>query len=250
MKANITVTTRLAACPVRASPDETSEMVTQFLFGEYATVVAYKKEGWAEVELFHDGYKGWIDSKMLIESAAPSPDMMFCCMDIFGQAFSDTHSTWISLGANLPEYDGIVAKVGGQTFRYSGQVSKLIELIPSAERIEKVARKLLNVPYLWGGRTPIGLDCSGFTQLVYKCCGVKIKRDAREQALEGEMIDFVSQSRAGDLAFFSKKSERITHVGILLDDQKIIHASGSVRIDVMDHYGIYNEEIQEYTHKL
>ena len=250
MKADTIVTTPLAACPVRIRPDDTSEMVTQFLFGEYAKVVTHRKDGWVQVRLYHDDYEGWIDSKMLLVSDMPEDTSMHCCMDIFGQAFSDTRSTWISLGANLPDYDGIVAKVGGQVFRYSGHVTKLSEIKPSPDRIEKLSKRLLNVPYLWGGRTPVGLDCSGFTQLIYKCCGVKIKRDAKDQAQGGEMIDFVSEARVGDLAFFSKKSDRITHVGIVLDELKIVHASGKVRIDTLDHYGIYNEEIQEYTHRL
>jgi len=250
MKTDTTVTTILATCPVRIRPDETSEMVTQFLFGEYAKVKEYRKDSWAYIQLLYDGYEGWIDSKMLLQSDMPIEGTVFCCLDIFGQAFSDTHSTWISLGANLPGYDGLIAKVGGISFRYSGQVTRLDELVPSSDRIEKVSRRLLNVPYLWGGRTPIGLDCSGYTQLVYKCCGLQIKRDAKDQALEGEMIDFVSEARVGDLAFFSKKSDRITHVGIVLAENRIIHASGRVRIDALDHYGIYNEEIQEYTHRL
>jgi len=250
MKADTTVTTRLAACPVRFRPDDTSEMVTQFLFGEYAKVIEYRKDGWVHIELSHDGYQGWIDGKMLLRSETPTEGTAYCCLDIFGQVFSDKHSTWISLGANLPDYDGILAKVGGGTFRYSGQVTNMDELVPSTERIEKVSRRLLNVPYLWGGRTPLGLDCSGYTQLVYKCCGVLLKRDAKDQALEGDMVDFVSEARVGDLAFFSKKSDRITHVGIVLPENKIIHASGRVRIDTLDHYGIYNEEIQEYTHRL
>ena len=94
------------------------------------------------------------------------------------------------------------------------------------------------------------MDCSGFTQVVYKCLGFQLKRDSIEQAEQGEAIDFINLARSGDLAFFSKASEKITHVGIMLNANKIIHASGSVRIDTVDHYGIFNEELQEYTHRL
>lgn len=106
------------------------------------------------------------------------------------------------------------------------------------------------MPYLWGGRTPFGIDCSGFSQLVYKCAGIQIDRDSKDQAHQGAVVDFVSMSKPGDLAFFSKASEQITHVGIVLPDDEIIHASGKVRIDTLDHYGIFNNDIQEYTHRL
>ena len=250
MKTNTVITTRLAVCPIRVRPDETSEMVTQLLFGEKAVVIDKKKESWLKISLHYDGYEGWIDSKMVISSTMTSDHPTSYSVDTFGQVFSDERSTWISLGSDLPLYDGMMCELGGTSYRFSGQAIKASDAIPSGERIEKIAKKLVNAPYLWGGRTPLGIDCSGFTQLIYKCTGVKIKRDAKDQALQGEMIDFVSQSKLGDLAFFSKKTEKITHVGIILDDQSIIHASGRVRIDTLDHYGIFNEEIQEYTHRL
>jgi cell wall-associated NlpC family hydrolase len=108
----------------------------------------------------------------------------------------------------------------------------------------------LNAPYLWGGKTPFGIDCSGFTQTVYKLNGIKLLRDAYQQAEQGETLSFVEEAEAGDLAFFDNEEGRIVHVGIVLDNNKIIHASGKVRIDGFDHHGIFNNEKRDYSHKL
>ena len=108
----------------------------------------------------------------------------------------------------------------------------------------------LNAPYLWGGKTPFGVDCSGFTQMVYKLNGYKLMRDASQQSKQGEALSFIEESEPGDLAFFDNEEGNIIHVGIIMDDNYIIHASGKVRIDRLDHLGIYNAEINKHTHKL
>jgi cell wall-associated NlpC family hydrolase len=108
----------------------------------------------------------------------------------------------------------------------------------------------LNAPYLWGGKTPFGIDCSGFTQMVYKLNGYHLKRDASQQATEGEPLSFIEESEPGDLAFFDNEEGKIIHVGIIMDNNYIIHSSGKVRIDRLDHLGIYNAETNRHTHKL
>jgi len=108
----------------------------------------------------------------------------------------------------------------------------------------------LNTPYLWGGKTPFGIDCSGFTQMVYKLNGFKILRDASQQASQGEALSFIEESTPGDLAFFDNSEGVITHVGIIMEDHHIIHAHGKVRIDLLDHSGIYNVDTQTHSHKL
>jgi cell wall-associated NlpC family hydrolase len=108
----------------------------------------------------------------------------------------------------------------------------------------------LNAPYLWGGKTPFGIDCSGFTQMVYKLNGYNIYRDASQQATQGEALSFIEESEPGDLAFFDNNEGSITHVGIIMKDNYIIHAHGCVRIDRLDHTGIFNNEMNTHTHKL
>jgi cell wall-associated NlpC family hydrolase len=116
--------------------------------------------------------------------------------------------------------------------------------------LENIAKQYLNSPYLWGGKTPWGIDCSGFTQMVFKQKNVSIKRDAFQQAEEGEAVAFLAESKMGDLAFFDNEDGKITHVGILLNNETIIHASGKVRIDQIDNYGIMDADSKKYSHKL
>ncbi|MNL48577.1 Gamma-D-glutamyl-L-lysine endopeptidase [compost metagenome] len=116
--------------------------------------------------------------------------------------------------------------------------------------MESLFKMFLNAPYLWGGRSILGIDCSGFTQVCYKILGIKLKRDAYQQADQGELVSFINEGKLGDLAFFDNAEGRITHVGILINSHQIIHASGRVRIDSIDHQGIFNEETQQYSHKL
>ncbi|MCY7361282.1 MAG: C40 family peptidase, partial [Ignavibacteria bacterium] len=124
------------------------------------------------------------------------------------------------------------------------------ELKPDEDQITEIALKYLNAPYLWGGRSPYGIDCSGFTQMVYKFFGIRLKRDAYQQAEQGRTIDYIDHTQTGDLAFFHNEDGKIKHVGIILQHKKIIHASGCVRIDSIDHHGIYNHDKKTYSHNL
>ena len=245
------ITSILSICPLRSQPDDSSEMISQVLFGEQAEVLEKYKENWIKIRLINDQYVGWADQKQFvsIESRSDSAPSILS-YELFHNVFSDDASTWITLGAELHDYDGITANVGSKNFRFSGQVIRPEQFVEKAEAIEKMSKRLLNAPYLWGGRSPFGIDCSGFTQLIFKCVGIAIARDSSDQALSGQMIDFVSSAQCGDLAFFTKKTDKISHVGIVLPDNQIIHASGKVRIDTLDHYGIFNNEIQQYTHRL
>ena len=118
------------------------------------------------------------------------------------------------------------------------------------EKISQTANLFLNVPYLWSGRSFFGIDCSGLTQLVYKVCGLSLPREAHQQAEQGRVLDFIEESQPGDLAFFENGEGKISHVGVMLDNQKIIHAYGKVRIDTLDSSGIFNQELNRHTHKL
>lgn len=160
---------------------------------------------------------------------------------------SQNNLTTIPIGCSLPSFKNANFKIDDKSYLYdgitfSGQLSK--------EEIVNKAYLFLNSPYLWGGRTPFGIDCSGFSQMVYKLCGYHLQRDAKQQATQGEVLSFIEESEPGDLAFFDNEEGVITHVGIIMKDYYIIHAHGKVRIDLLDHSGIYNLDTKKHTHKL
>jgi hypothetical protein len=243
----------LSIVPVRSSASDKSEMVSQLLFGEMVELLE-KKGSWAKIRCTWDNYIGWIDVKQ-VKLITPSEFNLYknkysCSLELLQPAISDDYYLPITLGANLPNYDGLRFSINGNNFTFSGQVVTPAEIIPNAELVLKIARRYLFAPYLWGGRSPMGIDCSGFTQIVFKMVGINLPRDAYEQVEIGEIVDFVEQAQEGDLAFFENKKEKISHVGILLQDGQIIHSSGQVRIDKIDHYGIFNSETEKYTHRL
>ncbi|APG64098.1 hydrolase Nlp/P60 [Tenacibaculum todarodis] len=242
----------LSIVPLRLEPRDPSEMVSQVLFGEHFEVLEMDKK-WSKIKLHFDGYEGFIDNKQYQEiteeyyhkiSNSPkhySGELIDFIVD------KNNSLTTIPIGSSLPFYDGNSFEINSTPFSYDGNVFS--EKLSKAEIVNK-AYLFLNSPYLWGGKTPFGIDCSGFTQMVYKICGHELQRDAKDQALEGEVLSFIEESEPGDLAFFDNEEGNITHVGIIMKDYNIIHAHGKVRIDTLDHSGIYNAEFQKHTHKL
>ena len=242
----------LSVVPCRKEPSDKSEMVTQLLFGDHFEVLEEKKS-WTLIRIAYDGYECWIDKKQFLplndvkgisdSTTAVTTDLVQLAEDENGNMIS------VLLGSSLPKFKDKSFSLGKQKYSFEGEntfpFSKKKEHI-----IEEIAKWYLNVPYLWGGRSPFGLDCSGFTQMVFKLSGIKLKRDAYQQAEEGKTLSFLEEAQAGDLAFFDNEDGKIVHVGILLGKEKIIHASGKVRIDKLDHQGIYNEEMKKYTHRL
>jgi cell wall-associated NlpC family hydrolase len=166
--------------------------------------------------------------------------------DLLDIVESDT-STTIAIGSTLPFYDNGKFVIGDKQFSHNGLTTNGSK---NKENIVHNAMMFLNAPYLWGGRSPLGIDCSGFTQIAYKLQGIEIPRDAYQQAEIGTTLSFVEESEPGDLAFFDNNEGKITHVGIILKDNFIIHASGKVRIDRIDQQGIFNAEEKKHTHKL
>lgn len=241
----------LSVCPMRKKAEESSEMISQIIFGEQVDVLE-EQDAWLLVRSRKDQYEGWIDKKLVVKAENPYDEKTpshYCLEPSYG-IMAGEESRLITFGAILPNYDGMSFKINNQKFNYSGTAAKAGELQLTEALIEKLCRKYLNAPYLWGGKTPFGVDCSGFVQTIYRVLGVSLPRDAKDQANEGMTLDFVSESMTGDLAYFTKATNRISHVGIILDDDRIIHASGKVRIDKLDHQGIYNEDEQRYTHRL
>ncbi len=242
----------LSMVPLRAEPNHQSEMVTQVLFGEYM-IVLQNKAGWSYVQLEQDSYKGWAETIQLtpvseadykLFKASPKTKVADAVFPIR----INNKNTILFKGCNLPFYSDGIFLFDNEEIPFKGAV---IRGIQNSTKIVNTALSYLNTPYLWGGKTPLGVDCSGFTQMVYHLNGYTIHRDASLQAKQGELVAFLQQAQAGDLAFFDNEEENITHVGIVLDNEKIIHAAqGKVRIDRLDQEGIYNEELKRYTHHL
>ncbi len=245
----------LSAIPLRREPSDKSEMVSQLLFGEAFRVIE-QKENWHHILTAWDHYEGWIDRKQYLpiskttyenldKNPAPVSTELF-------QLISDkqTGETFpIVLGSSLPFYSGGECCIEDRFYSFEGSAREF-ETISARESIVETAMIFQNSPYLWGGRTPLGIDCSGFTQLVFKANGFRMKRDAYQQAEMGEAYSFVEEAQPGDLAFFDNAEGKIVHVGIVITDNRIIHASGKVRVDHFDHYGIFTPERGGYTHNL
>ncbi|MEO6175102.1 MAG: C40 family peptidase [Flavobacterium circumlabens] len=240
----------LAIVPVRSEPSDRSEIVTQLLFGEHIEIVERQNQ-WARIKIQFDDYEGWVDSKQyqVISEAnykQLSNEAIILNADLIDYISAPENLLLpIPLGASLSFLNN--SEINTSNFEFEG--TKTSGVKPKSALIN-TAFMYLNAPYLWGGKTPFGIDCSGFTQMVYKLNGYKIHRDASQQALDGESLSFIEESEAGDLAFFDNDEGNIIHVGIIMDNNYIIHASGKVRIDRLDHLGIYNPELNKHTHKL
>ncbi len=242
----------LSIVPVRMEPNHRSQQVSQLLFGETYEILT-TQDTWLKINCHYDGYEGWIDqnqhstlSDKDFNAITEAPKGI--ALELAGSASSNAHSLPIVTGSSLPFFDGLNFKIGREKFIYNGQA--ILPDAPNSSILERVALRYLNAPYLWGGRSPFGIDCSGFAQLVFKFCGVALQRDAYQQAEQGSPLNFVEETQCGDLAFFANADNKIIHVGIVLKDQRIIHASGKVRIDKLDHFGIYNAETKKYSHQL
>lgn len=242
----------LSIVPMRIAPSDASEMVNQLVFGEHFEVLEKNKK-WSKIKLAFDGYEGFIDNKQYEDISEDvykelSEDKSYYAGELIDFITdSQNNLTTIPLGAKLPFFNNHTFNINKTIFSYDGKVNSE-KLSKSA--IVETAFLFLNVPYLWGGKTPFGIDCSGFTQTVYKLCGYNLLRDAKEQATQGEVLSFIEESEPGDLAFFDNEEGNITHVGIIMNNYNIIHAHGKVRIDTLDHSGIFNADFQKHTHKL
>ena len=239
----------LAVVALRAEPDDRSEQISQVLFGEAFEIVLWA-DRWVKIITNDDNYTGWLGRlqfTMLGHIAYKSLNYLQSPLTYRAvtQAWKIADNTVIYLpaGSSLSFLNGTTCKIGSEKFEIIGEIGE-------REDILTAAKSFLNTPYMWGGRTHFGIDCSGFTQVVFKLNKILLKRDTSQQALEGDIVENIGQSHPGDLAFFDNADGKVTHVGILLNDHQIIHASGKVKIDFIDDNKIYSEELKRHTHKL
>jgi cell wall-associated NlpC family hydrolase len=242
---------------LRREPFERTEMVSQILFGETFEVLE-EHRAWLRVRLSLDSYEGWIDTKtctlfgqeqmdlLTLNGAANIATRLFTAKSINENSpirlcpgstiynYNSDNGTFFLLGEEYKAFNAPFEKEGNNII----------------ENIVSLAQYFINAPYLWGGRSPYGIDCSGFAQIVYKMVGIQIARDANQQVLQGFTVDFLNLTQPGDLAFFSNDEGAIIHVGIVLPNNKIIHSAGYVKVDLLDQHGIYSVKNQKYSHNL
>lgn len=244
----------LSLVAVRGEPSGKAEMVNQMLFGDLFEVTETREE-WLKVRTLHDDYEGWCNRKQLSLLTDETLEVLK------GSSFrvvSDTTgllttpgkpALTLVMGSTLFSLSNdMIAGPGGEYHLAEGESHQ-----PAYQHVDEIAETAslyLNAPYLWGGRSPFGIDCSGLTQIVFRMMGINLKRDAAQQANQGKLINLIEESRSGDVAFFDNDDGIITHTGILTGRGSIIHASGEVRIDPIDHHGIFNKNDGRYSHKL
>lgn len=235
--------------PLKAEPTHKSEIISQLLFGEFCEVLEVAKD-FTKIKALYDGYEGWCQTPQLLptqitDRATDKTDLttQWSTEILFkGQPMLIPFGSSISFTHLLANKDIDVAKLSEHTWQPGKE--QITESL-----IKRFAYTYINTPYL-GGKSVFGVDCSGFTQIVFKLLGIALLRDAYQQATQGEAIGFIQEARCGDLAFFDNADGRIVHVGIMLSADTIIHSSGKVRVDTIDHSGIISVDTGLRTHNL
>ena len=253
--------------PVRQEPSEGSEQLTQLLFGEVCEVLD-RLPRWTKIRSTLDGQEGWVDFKMLTSANSPYPishiQAVVAVPIAIATAMETSEELMLTLGTRLPNYSHGTFEVLGQQYLIDPTCVSTAQRSTGAADLQQsdlqrsdlatIAQSLLNAPYLWGGKNAMGMDCSGFTQVVYAAMGVNLLRNAREQMTQGELVPSLAEAQPGDLAFFDHadrdpKATNISHVGMLLSPTEIIHCSGCVHVDTIDEQGIHLPD-GELTHHL
>lgn len=238
----------LPLIPLRAQPSEKAEQVTQVLHGQYLLMLE-QQDAWVKVRVLDDGYEGWCAEKMVhcveqssVLAALSEPSVLTLpplsrCETVMGPAS-------LPAGSRLLEGERVLAAMPVPSSAFGTFKTDTGALIPA-----ELALGLLNAPYLWGGKSVLGVDCSGLIQVVHALCGTSLPRDASQQVSMGIRVPSLDEAAAGDLAFFQNEAGNVVHVGLLLDKKRIVHASGWVRIDAWDEQGVFDEARGVYTHR-
>lgn len=237
---------------LRSEPSHKSEMVSQLLFGECCSILEYDTNNWIKIKCKYDDYEGWCTLSHLIEIDEEfflRPDKELAANWV-NEVNYNGHDMFVPYGSSLSWLQHSKTFGKKNAVKYSGKVWKPGSIKINPKTIKKIAYQFLNTTYLWGGKSVFGIDCSGFSQTVFKFLNIALPRDAWQQAEHGSVINSLQNVNCGDLAFFDNEEGRITHVGILLNSKEIIHSSGKVRIDKVDKEGIINSDTKQRTHKL
>lgn len=234
----------LGTVPLRKDPSHSGEMLSQVLYGEHFRILEERKE-WSRIRTAFDAFEAWIDNKQFLKISEEhfhqlDAEAPVLSADLIEFVSGSEQLLPIPLGAVLNSLPLLRHNFSGTKVTGVQEKPNLIE----------TAFLYLNAPFMWGGKTPFGIDSSGFTQMVYKLNGHMLQRNAADQAKQGESLSFIEESEPGDLAFFDNSEGIITHVGIIMSDNYIIHADGRVRLDRIDHSGIYNADLRRHTHQL
>lgn len=240
----------VAAAPIRNEPNHRSEMVSQLLFGETVQVLEEQAE-WLRIKCLYDNYEGWTTNHLIQftdESTATAPTH-FVTTDLLNKIKFSNDIFQIPMGSSLTGYQEPTQLLWNEYYSYKDAYRNVQER-GTKKLFQKTIQPWLHAPYLWGGKTFMGVDCSGFVQTVFKVLGVPLPRDAYQQAEQGTAVADVRSAREGDVAFFQNESGRITHVGIVTEGNKIVHASGKVRIDHFTGSGIFAADTNKQTHHL
>ena len=263
---------KLSAIALRKEARHGSEMVSQLLYNELYTVLD-KTQEWVLIQTDLVRYQGWIQAKQFAEiSEEEYKALKSKKVYLTNKPIVEYNGQFLSMGTplyepevfegmsyrDLPSIDTLPPSSVGMTWTEGREYLCLQEHndvveMPSEfhpEMMVEYAKLLLDAPYLWGGRTAMGIDCSGMVQISARLAGLILPRDSSQQVKEGELVYFLQETQPGDLAFFGEEDGKITHVGIVMGNEQIIHCSSQVRIDYLDQSGIFNKERNEHTHRL
>lgn len=241
--------------PVRKEPFHTAEQTTQLIFGEKAEIIEIDKRQWAKIRCAWDDYIGWCKLSQItpIQKKYYRKETKYVSGNHIGKLIMHESELPLPMGSELIGLRAGVVTSAHESGKFKGVKRNCRIVPPDADNLTEISKYFLNAPYLWGGRSMSGIDCSGLTQMIFKLCDVRLPRDASEQATAGSLVDFLIHGQCGDLAFFEEKEGQINHVGMLLDNNTIIHATdtaGRVVIDRIDQGGIISISLKKRTHHL
>lgn len=237
-------------CALRKAPAHEAEMTSQLLFGETASIEERVGNLWYRVRASHDGYEGWCQQSHIVQVEMVSSPVSLLTAGWHNTILYNGSPMQVPYGSSLTGFEQGKAHWGNDTLEFTGATWDPALATKDAASISTLAQNFINTAYLWGGRSVFGVDCSGFTQTVFRFLDMALPRDAHQQATMGTTIDFLQQVRCGDLAFFDDENGRIIHVGLLLNETEIIHAAGKVRVDKIDNAGIVHAQTGAHTHRL